>query len=80
MATSTAVGVTAGSSGVLTIIIGAELKRHGIEASPEELLAIASVLAPTLHTVSKIAAAVTRAAIKRWVGVDIYAPDSPPPA
>lgn len=73
----------AGSSGVLTIILGAELKRRGIDASPEELIAFASFLAPTLHVVSRISAAMTRAAIKKWFGVDIEAaaaPAAPPPA
>ena len=68
------------SSGILTIILGAELKRRNIAIDQEELLAVAALLAPTLHVSARVVTAIVRAAVKKWVGIDIEAPDAPPAA
>lgn len=65
------VSVAGGSSGVLTIILNAELQRRGVPISSEELVAIASVLAPSLHMLATIAGAIAAAILKKFVGVDV---------
>lgn len=67
----------AGSSGVLTVILGAEAKRHGIDVGADELIAFAAILAPTLHVASRFIAAGVSKLSEKWFGTDV---SKPPPA
>lgn len=64
-------GLSMTTSGLLTIVINAELQRRHINMDPQELMALMGLLAPTLHTSARVIQAVTRTFVKRWTGVDI---------
>lgn len=64
-----------GASGLLLIIIDSELKRRNIVMDPKELLAIMGLLGPAVHTTARVIHAIIRAAVRRWIGVDIDQPD-----
>jgi hypothetical protein len=70
----------AGSSGVLTVILGAEAKRRGVEIGPDELIAFAAILAPVLHVGSRFVAAGVSKLSQRWFGTDVSTPPPPPAA
>lgn len=70
-ATIQGAAAAAGSSGLLIVIAQAELKRRNINMDPQELIAIATLLAPILHTAARVIQAISRTLVQKYAGIDI---------